>query len=275
MLTVLSGLLTALSYSSSDMLSQHITRKTRPLTQMVWVMGFGAIVIIPLALLLKGLPGPGEWRGAGLAALAGVLYFGALLSLFKGLETGDLGLVSALASLQSAYVALVVIALGEPVTPLLAVGLVLCVCGAVLASFEGRAKSARGASWAILSGMLFSGVLLCYAYGDLDWLSQAAISRGVSLLVAVPVALITGSVVVPKALRVTAVGAGALEVCGLLLLTITFALGPPTIAAVTTSQFGTFGVLLGYLLLRERPRPNQWAGIVCTIAGVSVLTAVV
>jgi drug/metabolite transporter (DMT)-like permease len=275
MLTVLSGLLTALSYSSSDMLSQHITRKTRPLTQMVWVMGFGAIVIIPLALLLKGLPGPGEWRGAGLAALAGVLYFGALLSLFKGLNTGDLGLVSALASLQSAYVALVVIALGEPVTPLLAVGLVLCVCGAVLASFEGRAKSARGASWAILSGMLFSGVLLCYAYGDLDWLSQAAISRGVSLLVAVPVALITGSVVVPKALRVTAVGAGALEVCGLLLLTITFALGPPTIAAVTTSQFGTFGVLLGYLLLRERPRPNQWAGIVCTIAGVSVLTAVV
>jgi drug/metabolite transporter (DMT)-like permease len=275
MLTVLSGLLTALSYSSSDMLSQHITRKTRPLTQMVWVMGFGAIVIIPLALLLKGLPGPGEWRGAGLAALAGVLYFGALLSLFKGLETGDLGLVSALASLQSAYVALVVIALGEPVTPLLAVGLVLCVCGAVLASFEGRAKSARGASWAILSGMLFSGVLLCYAYGDLDWLSQAAISRGVSLLVAVPVALITGSVVVPKALRVTALGAGALEVCGLLLLTITFALGPPTIAAVTTSQFGTFGVLLGYLLLRERPRPNQWAGIVCTIAGVSVLTAVV
>lgn len=275
MLTVLSGLLTALSYSSSDMLSQHITRKTRPLTQMVWVMGFGAIVIIPLALLLKGLPGPGEWRGAGLAALAGVLYFGALLSLFKGLNTGDLGLVSALASLQSAYVALVVIALGEPVTPLLAVGLVLCVCGAVLASFEGRAKSARGASWAILSGMLFSGVLLCYAYGDLDWLSQAAISRGVSLLVAVPVALITGSIVVPKALRVTALGAGALEVCGLLLLTITFALGPPTIAAVTTSQFGTFGVLLGYLLLRERPRPNQWAGIVCTIAGVSVLTAVV
>jgi len=275
MLTVLVGLVTALSYSSSDMLSQRITRQTRPLTQMVWVMAFGAALIIPLALLFKGLPGDGEWAGAGLAALAGVLYFGALLCLFQGLKTGDLGLVSALASLQSAYVAVVVIALGEPVTPLLTVGLVLCVLGAVLASFEGRARSSRGASWAILSGMLFSGVMLCYAYGDLDWLSQAAISRGVSLLVAVPVALVTGSVVVPKALRVTALGAGALEVCGLLLLTITFAFGPPTIAAVTTSQFGTFGVLLGYLVLRERPRPNQWAGIVCTIVGVSVLTALV
>ena len=36
-----------------------------------------------------------------------------------------------------------------------------------------------------------------------------------------------------------------------------------------------FGVLLGYALLRERPKPNQWAGIVCTIVGVSVLTATV
>jgi hypothetical protein len=29
-----------------------------------------------------------------------------------------------------------------------------------------------------------------------------------------------------------------------------------------------------YVLLRERPRPNQWIGVVCTIAGVSVLTAI-
>jgi drug/metabolite transporter (DMT)-like permease len=275
MLTVLAGLLTSLSYSTSDLLSLRITRATRPLTQMVWVMGLGAVILIPVALAIRGLPGNGEWTGTGLAALAGFLYFFALLSLFKGLSTGDLGLVSALASLQAAYVAAVVIALGEPVTPLLAVGLVLCVLGAALASFEGRARTARGAYWAILSGVLFAGVLLCYNYSSLDWLSQAAVSRTVSLCIALPVALLTGSVAVPRPLRVTALGAGAFEVCGLLLLTITFALGPPTIAAVTTAQFGTFGVLLGYLLLHERPRPNQWAGILCTIAGVSVLTALV
>lgn len=275
MLTVLAGLLTSLSYSTSDMLSQRITRATRPLTQMVWVMGFGAIVLIPIALAIRGLPGDGEWGDAGLAALAGLLYFGALLMLFKGLSTGDLGLVSALASLQAAYVAAVVIALGEPVTPLMGVALALCVVGGLLASFEGRAKTARGAVWALLSGLTFSGVLLCYNYSELDWLSEAAVSRTVSLAIAVSIALLTGSIAVPKALRVTALGAGAFEVCGLLLLTITFSLGPATIASVTTSQFGTFGVLLGYLLLHERPRPNQWAGIACTIAGVSVITALV
>lgn len=275
MLTVLAGLLTSLSYSTSDMLSQRITRATRPLTQMVWVMGFGAIVLIPVALVIRGLPGDGEWGDAGLAALAGLLYFFALLLLFKGLSTGDLGLVSALASLQAAYVAVIVIVLGEPVTPLLAVGLALCVCGALMTSVEGRAKTARGAVWALLSGLTFSGVLLCYNYSELDWLSEAAFSRTVSLAVAIPIALLTGSIAVPRALRVTALGAGAFEVCGLLLLTITFSLGPATIASVTTSQFGTFGVLLGYLLLRERPKPNQWAGIVCTLAGVSVITALV
>ena len=275
MLTVLSGLLASLSYASSDMFSQRVTRETRPLTQMVWVLVTGVIVVLPIALLVDGLPGTGEWRGAGLAALAGALYFGALFCLLHGLQIGDLGLVSALTSLQGAYVAVVVILLGVPVTPQVAVALVLCAGGAVLTSFEGRAKSTRGALWAVAAGVLFAGVMLCYAYGDIGWLSQSAISRTVSLLITLPVALLTGGIAVPRAMRVRAVGAGLLELGGVMLLTIAFALGPPTVAGVTTTQFGTFAVILGFVLLHERPKPNQWAGIVCTIVGVSLLAVVV
>jgi len=274
-LTVLSGLLASLSYASSDMFSQRVTRETRPLTQMVWVLVTGAVVVLPIALLVDGLPGAGEWRGAGLAALAGALYFGALFCLLRGLQVGDLGLISALTSLQGAYVAVVVILLGVPVTPLVGVALVFCVGGAVLTSFEGRAKSTRGALWAVVAGVLFAGVMLCYAYGDIGWLSQSAISRTVSLVITLPVALLTGSIAVPKAMRVRAVGAGLLELGGVMLLTIAFALGPPTVAGVTTTQFGTFAVILGFVLLHERPKPNQWVGIVCTIAGVSLLAAIV
>ena len=275
MLTVLSGLLASLSYASSDMFSQRVTRETRPLTQMVWVLVTGAIVVLPIALLVDGLPGAGEWRGAGLAALAGALYFGALFCLLHGLQIGDLGLVSALTSLQGAYVAVVVILLGAAVTPLLAVALFLSAGGAVLTSFEGRAKSTRGAPWALAAGALFAGVMLCYAYGDIGWLSQSAISRTVSLAITLPVALLSGSLAVPQAMRVRAVGAGLLELGGVMLLTIAFALGPPTVAGVTTTQFGTFAVILGFVLLHERPKPNQWVGIVCTIVGVSLLAAVV
>ncbi len=275
MLTVLTGLLTSLSYATSDMLSQRVTRATRAVTQIVWVLATGTVIIVPVALAVEGLPGRGEWRGAGLAALAGAIYFGALFCLLRGLRVGDLGLVSALTALQGAYVAVVVIALGEPVTAPVGVALVLCALGAVLASFEGSARSARGAPWALAAGLLFAAVMLCYAYGDIDWLSQTAISRAVSLLIALPVALLSGGARVPRALRPWAVGAGALELSGLALLTITFALGPAAVAGVTTTQFGTFAVTLGVVLLHERPRPNQWVGIVAAIAGVSLLAAAV
>ena len=275
MLTVLTGLLTSLSYATSDMLSQRVTRETRALTQMLWVLATGVIVILPVALLVDGLPASGEWQGAGLAALAGALYFFALFCLLRGLQVGDLGLVSALVSLQGAYVAVAVILLGATVTPLLGVALGLCAFGAVLTSFEGGAKSTRGAPWALAAGVLFACIMLCYNYADIGWLSQAAISRTVSLLVTLPVALLSGSVAVPKAFRVPAVGAGLLELGGVMLLTITFSLGPATVAGVTTTQFGTFAVILGFVLLHERPKPNQWAGIVCTIAGVSLVAAIV
>ncbi len=116
-LTILSGLLASLSYATSDMFSQRVTRETRALTQMVWVLVDRRRHHRAGRADWDGLPDGGEWRGAGLAALAGVLYFGALFCLLRGLQVGDLGLVSALMSLQGAYVAVAVILLGEPVTP--------------------------------------------------------------------------------------------------------------------------------------------------------------
>jgi drug/metabolite transporter (DMT)-like permease len=97
----------------------------------------------------------------------------------------------------------------------------------------------------------------------------------VSLVIVLPVALLSGGVAVPRAMRVRAVGAGLLELAGIMLLTFAFALGPPTVAGVTTTQFGTFAVVIGFVVLHERPKPNQWVGIVCTILGVSLLAAVV
>jgi drug/metabolite transporter (DMT)-like permease len=274
-LTILTGLLTSLSYAASDLMSQRVTRASRAITQIVWVLATGVAIVVPLAFVLEGLPGDGEWRGAGLAAIAGVIYYGALFCLLQGLRTGDLGLVAALASLQGAYVAVVVVTLGEPLTPLLGGALILCVAGGLLTSLEGRARSTRGAPWALAAGVLFAGVMLCYAYGDIHWVSQTAISRLTSLAIALPVALLTGGVTVQQGLRPWAVGAGVLELAGLTLLTITFALGPATVAGVTTTQFGTFAVILGFVLLRERPKPNQWVGIIATIVGVSLLGAVV
>ena len=277
MLTIVVGLLTALSYTTSDLLSQRVTRGTRPLTQVVWVQATGVVIALPLALLINGMPhGSVEWHAAGFAALSGVAYFGAFFCLLQGLRVGDLGLVSALKSMEGAYAAVAFVLLGAVVTPLLGVALSLCILGAVLASMEGRAKTTRGAAWALASGMFFAGVMVCYRYaGDIHWLSQAAISRSVSLAIALPVALFTGSLAVPRDLRTSSVVAGILELTGVVLLTIALSLGPPTVAGVTAAQVGTFALILGVTLLHERPRRHQWAGVACTILGVSLLATLV
>ncbi len=277
MLTILVGLSSAFSYATSDLLSQRVTRAARALTQVAWVLITGALIIVPIALLVDGLPAGGaQWRAAGAAALAGVAYFGAFLCLLRALHSGDLGLVSALNALQGAYAAVVFVFLGQRITPLLSVALVLCAAGAVLASIEGRARTAKGVPWAVASGLLFACVMVLYSYAHaISWLSQAAISRSVSALIAVPAALLTGGFALPRALRATSVGAGVLELCGLMCFTIALAMGPLTVAAITTTQFGTFAVILGVALLHERPRRHQWAGLACTLVGVTLLAVAV
>jgi len=241
------------------------------------VLVVGAVVSVPVALLVDGLPSGGaQWRAAALAALAGVCYFGGFLCLLRGLSIGDLGLVGALTSLSGAYAAVVFVAMGAPITAVLAVGLALCVFGGVLTSSEGRAKSTRGAGWALAAGILFAAVTILYGNaGALSWISQAAISRVVSFGIVLPAALLTGGMFVPKGLRLTAMSAGVLELCAIALLTFAVSLGPLTVAGVTTAQFGTFAVILGVVILRERPRAHQWVGIACTMLGVSLLSLVV
>ena len=250
---------------------------TLPLTQVVWVQATGVVIALPIALFVDGMPtGGAEWHGAGMAALSGVAYFGAFFCLLHGLRVGDLGLVSALKSLEGAYAAVVFVLLGAVVTPLLGMALSLCALGAVLASMEGRARTTKGAAWALASGMCFAGVMVCYRYADgIHWLSQAAISRTVSLAIALPVALLTGGLTMPQGLRTSSVVAGILELTGVVLLTIALSLGPPTVAGVTAAQVGTFALVLGVTLLKERPRPHQWAGVACTILGVSLLATLV
>lgn len=295
MLTIVTGLLSSLSYATSDMLSQRVTRTAGVLRVMVWVLGVGVVCVLPVALLLDGLPsGADEWRAAAIGVLAGIIYVGAYFSLLAGLQRGDLSLVTSLSALQGAFAALAAILLGETVTPLIAAGLLLAVMGATLAAIQGRAPAAEaeaggdplvatrpaaaaGAGWALLSGLLFAGVVVLYDYGqDLSWLSLAAVSRTASFVVIVPVALVVGRGVLPGTgltprLRGIALGAGLLEVLGLVMITISISLGPLAVASVMVSQFATFGVLLGLIVLHERPRPHQLAGVVCTIVAVTVL----
>lgn len=275
MLTILTGLSSALAYASSDTLSQRASRAADVTRVVAWVLLLGLALILPLALIVEGVPSGGaQWRAAGLAALSGIAYLAGYRSLLEGLRRGDLSLVAALSSLSGAFTAVIALLRGEHMSAMVGLGLALAVSGGLLAAFQGRAKTAAGAGWAVLSGLCYMGVLLCYDYSTaLGPLSIAAASRLTAVLIAVPVALACGGMAMERRLFRLVVPSGVLEALGLVLAVISVAIGPLAVSGVMQAQFATFGALIGFAFLGERLARHQILGIVLTISGVTILAA--
>jgi drug/metabolite transporter (DMT)-like permease len=204
MLTVVFGLGSALGYALHDFLMVKVVRAVALWTAMSWSMAVGLVILLPLALLLYGPPvGAAEWRAAGFAMAGGLCEAAALACLLRGLVTGNLSIVTPLASLAGGIVAVIAIIGGETLSTPALIGLPLAVAGGLLASVEKapaeevfglagpeaidgaagavasgapsavagaesaapghRARGTSGAGWALLSSVLFAVVILLLA----------------------------------------------------------------------------------------------------------------
>lgn len=72
--------------------------------------------------------------------------------------------------------------------------------------------------------------------------------------------------------RMLCVGSGLLELGAFVALTMAVQRGPLAVAGVTIAQYATAAVILGLVFLKERPRRHQMAGVVCTVAAVTILS---
>jgi drug/metabolite transporter (DMT)-like permease len=204
MLTVVLGLGSALGYALHDFLMVKVVRAAAIWTALTWSMGVGLAILLPLALLLDGPPsGSAEWRASAFAAVSGLCEAAALACLLRGLVTGNLSIVTPLASLAGGFVAVIAVAGGEALSTPAMIGLPLAVAGGLLASVEKapaedvfgpdeseaqaganaggpsavlaagegnsgpaparRRRATAGAGWALLSSALFAVVVLLLA----------------------------------------------------------------------------------------------------------------
>ena len=137
MLTVVFGLGSALGYALHDFLMVKVVRAVALWTAMSWSMAVGLVILLPLALVLYGPPaGAAEWRAAGFAMAGGLCEAAALACLLRGLVTGNLSIVTPLASLAGGIVAVIAIIGGETLSTPALIGLPLAVAGGLLASVE-------------------------------------------------------------------------------------------------------------------------------------------
>lgn len=276
---VVLSLCSALAYGLSDFVGGVAARRVSP-----WTIAFtsqlgGALVVLGIAVLDGGSPAGSDYAWAVLAGLGNGI---GTAFLYRGLSAGRMGVVAPVSGVGAALVPLAVgLATGERPAALAWFGIVAALPAIWLVAREPAAD--EPATGGATSGLV-DGLLAGLGFGVL-FAALAQIPEESGLL---PLALnqVVGAVVVaavatgvrrPWTPREPAALVGL--VCGALgasassLFLVATQTGYLTVAAVITSLYPAFTVLLAAAVLRERVHRAQGLGLALCAAAVGLIAA--
>jgi drug/metabolite transporter (DMT)-like permease len=286
------GLLSALSWGVSTLVAAAAAR----------LIGALRTVIIGEAAGLAGfwmlfLLGDFSLRGVGgsvwLLILAGMIAVLGYLALYRGLETGHVGLVSAISACYGGVIAVLsVVLLHERLTAAAVVGIAATVAGVMLAAIRRETSQPPDAlNPATLTpvrapavGAVF-GLAAALGYGiggfmigrysvSLGWLVPVVVARGGSMvLLLVLLATPLRGPAVPRPGRgvAWALAAGLADAAGLVFFTRGDQVGLVAVTAAVSSAYPIIPLVGGLLLFRERLQRQQAGGAVLILAGLVLL----
>ncbi|MET3960276.1 drug/metabolite transporter (DMT)-like permease [Marmoricola sp. OAE513] len=271
-MTVALALVAAVLYGLSDFIGGVASRRTS-----VWPIGFLACVGGTAGAVVIALFDPGDptrpdvlWGLlAGLGSGTGTAF------LYRGLASGRMGVVAPVSGLGAVLIPLAVGVLGGERPGWIGwIGIVLALPGIWFVSREETAAADEGARSGLLDGVL-AGVgfgLLFAALGQVGddagyWPLAGAQAMSIASLVVA--ALLLGGNPVPRA-RADLWGLlpGLLATCAVLFFILATNEGLLSIAAVITSLYPAFTVLLAIAVLRERVHRTQAFGLLLCTASV-------
>ena len=303
MVTIL-ALAAAALYGTADFLGGVASRRASAFTVLALTVPAGAVVMVLAALLGQlsgGLGTPvtaGGWNAIGWAAASGVCGAAGLIAFYAGFATAPISVVAPVAALVSAVLPVgVAIAGGERLGVPVITGGMICLAAIVLVSAQpaeragGRPGDGRAAGGRCRGGWL-SQRLLAVGYGVAAgagfglfflFLKEAgqsgvlwpvAISRSAGTVVAIGIALATRTR--PRFGRggITGIAliSGAIDAAANVCYVLATRAGLFGLAVVITSLYPGITVLLARLLLGERMRHLQQAGLLLAAAGVVLVT---
>jgi drug/metabolite transporter (DMT)-like permease len=288
------GLLSALSWGISTLLAAVAARRIGALRTVVTGEAAGLTGYLMLFLLghfsLRGVGG-----SAWLLVLAGVIAVAGYLAMYRGLESGHIGLVSAITACYGGVIAaLSVILLREHLTAEAVVGIVATVAGVMLAVTKRGATltpgaiptpgpaagSVKGPAIGVVFGLVAA---LCYGVGgfmigrytlDLGWLVPVVVARGGAMLVLL--GLLATPLRGPAAARLVpglawALAAGLTDAAGLVFFARGDQVGLVAVTAAVSSAFPVIPLIGGLLIFRERLIRPQLGGAVLIVVGLVLL----
>ncbi len=269
------SLLSSLVWGASDFAGGLISRRHPALVIVGWNATFGGVLATIAVVATGGWHGPYSWLPWGMAAgAAGAV---GLICYYAALATGTMGVVAPVTSLGVSVPVIVGVLSGESPSRLSVVGIVVAVVGVVCSSgpeFSAGASS-RPVVVAIVAGFFFGLFFVSMARGaDASalltlWTMRATVTT--AFVVAVLVRRTLGGLQPADYVWVLANAAGDLGAN--LLFGIVSTKGFVSITSVLSSLFPVVTVLIARVVLHERLRRVQIAGVAITMLGVALLSA--
>jgi drug/metabolite transporter (DMT)-like permease len=265
------SLLAAAAYGVSDFIGGVLSARVSP-----WSIAFvgacsGAVLVAGYALVVEGDPTGADYAWGVLAGLGNGL---GVVFLYRGLASGRMGVVAPVSGVGAALVPVVVgLAAGERPGPIVWAGMVVAFPAIwLVASEPAGAEPSRkrsGLSDGVLAGLGFGTLFAALAQipEEAGFLPLAFNQLVAAAVVAVLAALYRAPWVPREPAAYAGVTCGALGALATGLFLVATHGGFLTVAAVITSLYPAFTVLLAFSVLREHVHRAQGVGLaMCAVA---------
>ena len=286
---ILLGLLTALTWGSSDFLARFATHRMGTLRTMLYMQFIGLIL---LTIALPWLGGWGHladgsgWQPWAWGALAGSVNAVSTLSLYRSFEIGKMAVVAPLSASYPVLSVSLSLLSGERLSTARAVGIACTMLGVVFVAggekppdendAEAMRRSGKGIGWALSSavgfGVLFwllgTHVIPRVGAPQTVWmirLTCTVIVTTVILLARQPIGL-------PRNTRWMSLGMGAGDTSAFVLSNRAMQIEQVAVVSVLGSLYGAVTVALAAIVLREHVSRWQWLGIAAIFSGIYLMS---
>jgi len=287
---ILLGLLTALSWGSSDFLARFAIHRIGTLRTMLYMQCTGFVL---LTIFLPWFGGWGHladssgWQPWAWGALAGALNFVATLTLYRSFEIGKLTVVAPISASYPVLTVLLALLSGEHLRAARAVGIASTLLGVVLVAGGEKTPNADDAEGARRSGKGI-GPALCSAigFGFLFWLLGTRIVPATGAAQTVWLIRLTSSALTavlilaarepirPPTDRVAGwiLGMGLADTGAFVMNNFGMRVEQVAVVSVLASLYGAVTVGLGAIFLREHVSRREWLGIIAVFAGIFLIS---
>ena len=261
----------SLAWGLSDFLAGV---KTRELA-VIWVLLVSqatGLALVTFAAVVSGEPLP-SLHAIGWAAGAGVAELIGFAALYRALAVGAMAIVAPVSATAAIVPLMVGAAAGQVPTVVQALGIVLALGGAALASTEPGRRTAAGVGLAIVAALAFGTFFVGVDHAADDGAVWAvSFSRLAAVVLVIVAALALRPPPIERAAVAPLAAVGALDIGANVMFAIALTVGMAGIVSVLGSLYPLATVILARAVLHENVSAHQRTGVAAALTGIALVS---